>query len=349
MSLINDVLRQVDSRSNAKGEMAYFLPTALTPKKDSRNTSKIFFLVVSSLLVLFYIFQLIVNKPLFNNDVDYSSTTTHSISPVVGSIASADIVDADIVSIVPSEMYDLDIEAGDSIKIKEQYEPISLDILNPNQEPVKISERLVAYAEPDISALIVPAEVVSTPAVRTKVVQPRAVTAPVSQSKAYSPVVVKAQNEVVGDKEYQRALGYFISGDIEKSDSLIKQVLAENKTEESLALQARIFIKKKDADSFYSLVKSNPDNNSITWYKLIAPGLQLFSYYDLSNQYYYALLNIEPEQIRWQLAIALNQVRLGKEDKAIAIYKELSQSDQVSSRQKQWLIRKIERLTLSKA
>ena len=219
MSLINDVLRQVDSRSNAKGEMAYFLPTALAPKKDSRNTSKIFFIVVSSLLVLVYIFQLIVNKPLFNNDADYSSSAINSVSPIVGSIASTDSVDADIVSIVPSEMYDLDIKADGGIKIKEQYEPINLDILNSRQETINISERLVAHAEPDVSALIIPAEVVPTPAMRTKVVQPRAVTAPVSQPKVYSSVVVKAQNEVVGDKEYQRALGYFISGDIEKSDS----------------------------------------------------------------------------------------------------------------------------------
>ena len=162
-------------------------------------------------------------------------------------------------------------------------------------------------------------------------------------------VVISVQEQSWEEKEYQIALRHFIDGNITESNRIIKHVLESSATSEYLGLQARIYIKQDDANGFYDLVKQHSDNNSIDWYKLVAPGLQLFSYYDLSNQYYDELVKIEPKEIRWQLAIALNHLRLDKEDKALAIYHKLYQSKQTSNRQKQWLKNKIKRLSLNKA
>jgi hypothetical protein len=335
MSLVNDVLRQVDSRSNVKDEISSFLPVALIPK-NNRNISKLFFMIVSGFLILIYIVQLVMNKPLFSHAVAVTAPA----------------------SFVSDKNYNAGIDI------------IAITDLPQKPELIHVSEKLVTPVETVASVEVVASvqvmqekSVQSLPpkskAVKSKATKPQAIKSQAIKSQATNsqPVsakvdnsmVIKAQNKIEGEKEYQQALSYFISGNIKKSDYMLKQALLKNSSEKYLSLQARIFIKQKDADSFYRLVKTYPENNSLDWYKLIAPGLQLFSYYHLSNQYYYALIKIEPEQVRWQLAVALNQLRLGKEDKAIAIYRELSQSAQVSSQQKQWLIRKIERLTLSKA
>lgn len=322
MSLINDVLRQVDNRNKIKDEISSFLPVALIPKKNNRDISRWLLIVASVLLILIYVFHLVVNKPLFNNVVIPPPIVTDFTPPV-------DIDDAYI---------DLTLN-------------LSGDDLFQEPKAIHVSERLVAYVEPVIIAPVTKSRISNDQAAKpkAKVSRDHVIPAKTDVSIVKEISIKRSKNKSESEKGYQSALGYFINGNIERSNAIIKQVLLESSSEEYLSLQARIFLKKKDANSFYDLVKTHPENNSLAWYKLIAPGLQLFSYYHLSNQYYYALINIEPEQIRWQLAVALNHLRLGKEDKAIAIYRDLSQSSQVSSRQKQWLIRKIERLTLSKA
>lgn len=355
MSLINDVLRQVDDRNQIKDEMSSFFPVALIPQSNNRNVLRLVLIVMSALLILVYLFQLIMNKPLFRNSV--------IIPPTASSMSSAnatrfDDVSKELFNLVATEDFYINLTLSSSEGLDGGIENILSENLYLDPETIYVSERLVAYVEPISSEQVISGHVnkskvseteVSKPQTAKPKPKPKPVQTQVIPAKVDTSVVKIPQDKTKAEKDYQRALGYFINGDIERSDSIIKHVLLTTSSEESLSLQARIFIEKKDADGFYSLVKKHPENNSLDWYKLIAPGLQLFSYYHLSNQYYYALISIEPDQIRWQLAVALNQIRLGKEDKAIAIYKELSQSAQVSGRQKQWLIRKIERLTLSKA
>jgi len=310
MSLINDVLRQLDSKPSSNAGMHSILPSALITENNEQSKTRFVIAAAGILLLLVYISQLMLGRPLFS-------------SPAIA--AKTDIPEVLTTNIVPLKVTNLNI-------ISDKESALLDDISLPAKDKVVIDNKTeTSIVEDNEAAAINKSSLVP------------------STNQLSEPVVISIQEERWEEIEYQTALRHFIGGNIAESDRIIKRVLKSSITNEYLGLQARIYIKQEDASAFYELVKQHPDNNDIDWYKLVAPGLQLFSYYHLSNQYYYSLIKVEPEEIRWQLAIALNHIRLDKEDKALAIYNKLYQSKQTSNRQKQWLGNKIKRLSLNKA
>jgi hypothetical protein len=91
------------------------------------------------------------------------------------------------------------------------------------------------------------------------------------------------------------------------------------------------------------------DNHSLSWYQLVAPGLQIFSYHELSNTYYTQLIKQQPKQVKWQLAMALNFSKLKQFDKTTEVYQSLLQSSLLSNKQRQWLAIQSRRLNENKA
>jgi len=310
MSLINDVLRQLDSKPNSNAAMHSILPSALITENNEQSKTRFVIAAAGILLLLVYISQLMLGRPLFS-------------SPAIA--AKTDIPEVLTTNIVPLKVTNLNI-------ISDKESALLDDISLPATDKVVIDNKTENSIVEDNEAA----------AINKSSLAP-------STNQLSEPVVISIQEERWEEIEYQTALRHFIGGNIAESDRIIKRVLKSSITNEYLGLQARIYIKQEDASAFYELVKQHPDNNDIDWYKLVAPGLQLFSYYHLSNQYYYSLIKVEPGEIRWQLAIALNHIRLDKEDKALAIYNKLYQSKQTSNRQKQWLGNKIKRLSLNKA
>jgi len=310
MSLINDVLRQLDSKPSSNAGMHSILPSALITENNEQSKTRFVIAAAGILLLLVYISQLMLGRPLFS-------------SPAIA--AKTDIPEVLTTNIVPLKVTNLNI-------ISDKESALLDDISLPAKDKVVIDNKTeTSIVEDNEAAAINKSSLVP------------------STNQLSEPVVISIQEERWEEIEYQTALRHFIGGNIAESDRIIKRVLKSSITNEYLGLQARIYIKQEDASAFYELVKQHPDNNDIDWYKLVAPGLQLFSYYHLSNQYYYSLIKVEPGEIRWQLAIALNHIRLDKEDKALAIYNKLYQSKQTSNRQKQWLGNKIKRLSLNKA
>jgi len=310
MSLINDVLRQLDSKPNSNAAMHSILPSALITENNEQSKTRFVIAAAGILLLLVYISQLMLGRPLFS-------------SPAIA--AKTDIPEVLTTNIVPLKVTNLNI-------ISDKESALLDDISLPATDKVVIDNKTENSIVEDNEAA----------AINKSSLAP-------NTNQLSEPVVISIQEERWEEIEYQTALRHFIGGNIAESDRIIKRVLKSSITNEYLGLQARIYIKQEDASAFYELVKQHPDNNDIDWYKLVAPGLQLFSYYHLSNQYYYSLIKVEPGEIRWQLAIALNHIRLDKEDKALAIYNKLYQSKQTSNRQKQWLGNKIKRLSLNKA
>jgi hypothetical protein len=339
MSLINDVLRQVDANASSKSGIVSILPAATIYADGNKNISRFLFASVSLLLLLILVLQLVLDKPLssiFIKNSSYADAPLQQYQPV-GIVPTTK---ADPMLILNTQNVGLPVN---TFLVKEPLAAI--------EEPLVIAPKLVIAAKPKVS--IEPKLNAKNIAVKTLVVQPipeRSISQPVTArgSVVGQSVTVSSQPAVEGEKEYQDALRFFINENIPAADQFIKLALKKNSLEKYYSLQARIYIKQKDSASFYALVKDNPESTSLDWFKLIAPGLQFFSYYQLSNKYYYSLIKIEPEQIRWQLAIALNYQRLGNSEKAISTYHQLYQSERVSNQQKQWLMKKIKRLSDNK-
>jgi len=323
MSLVNDVLRQIDEKSYSNDGIKAALPLSLQQNSSGWDKPRVVLLSLTALILVVYILQrLIIGY--FNDERNQALDPSYAVDSTYNVIAKDEIFA--INSDVNSTKY-----SDDSQNIRQS---------QPKDATVFIAATPVAKAS-------VPASIPVPKLISTQDVKPQKIA---SQKKVASqqPIISKkARNHEAA--QYQEALGQFIAGNIESSEHILKNLLNKSIEEPYLELQARIYIQRNEGNSFYQLVKKYPQNNSITWYKLIAPGLQLFSYYRLSNQYYDSLVKLEPNEIRWQLAIALNYSRLGDNEKSIAVYKNLASSDQVSDRQKQWLLKKIKRLTLSKA
>lgn len=323
MSLVNDVLRQIDEKSYSNDGIKAALPLSLQQNSSGWDKPRVVLLSLTALILVVYILQrLIIGY--FNDERSQALDPSYAVDSTYNVIAKDEIfaINADVNSTKDSD---------DSQNIRQS---------QPKDATVFIAATPVAKAP-------VPASIPVPKLILTQDVKPQKIA---SQKKVASqePIISKkARNHEAA--QYQEALGQFIAGNIESSEHILKNLLNKSIEEPYLELQARIYIQRNEGNSFYQLVKKYPQNNSITWYKLIAPGLQLFSYYRLSNQYYDSLVKLEPNEIRWQLAIALNYSRLGDNEKSIAVYKNLASSDQVSDRQKQWLLKKIKRLTLSKA
>ena len=321
MSLVNDVLRQINEKDHSQERMKSALPSSLQQDSHARVKTQIILLSLTALILIVYLFQLFVigsfNKdearvsaPNFINDERSTALPDRFVEPEFVSIDAATIEPVSVESV--ETIYKVNLPAPVIIKETEQ---LKLEI--PLDKPIRISP--------------VPVKKVEN-----------------TSRQLEQPVILKKKSNPK-DIQYQAALKQFIAGNVDKSERILKNILDGSVKEEYLELQARIYMKKGKSEDFYQFVKQHPENSSISWYKLIAPGLQLFSYYHLSNQYYDALIKIEPNQIRWQLAMALNYSRLGEANKAIIIYNNLVRSDYVSDRQKKWLVKKIKRLTLSKA
>ena len=309
MSLVNDVLRQINEKDHSQERMKSALPSSLQQDSHARDKTQIILLSLTALILIVYLFQLFVIGS-FNKDEARVSAPNFINDERSNALPDrfVESVDAESVEEIPN----VNLPAPVILKEAEQ---LKLEI--PLDKPIRISP--------------VPVKKVEN-----------------TSRQLEQPVILKKKSNPK-DIQYQAALKQFIAGDVDKSERILKNILDGSVKEEYLELQARIYMKKGKSEDFYQFVKQHPENSSISWYKLIAPGLQLFSYYHLSNQYYDALIKIEPNQIRWQLAMALNYSRLGEANKAIIIYNNLVRSDYVSDRQKKWLVKKIKRLTLSKA
>lgn len=370
MSLINDVLRQVDSNATAgvREDVAAIMPVPVT--YTARNNLAVFiFASVSSLLVFILIFQLTSEKTVFslfekdykNSDTSISSSQTSTSelytvlekpkssmgeSIAIDSTSGVSLLDISVDDSSIDDSSVVDSSVVDSSSINDSHSVSGRNDLKKNQKP----KASIINSKPNSNArnntLDKTITLISSQPLDVKAGESPAVADEIERENINS-VTISSKSLASGEKEYQKALQLFIDDNLKLSDQYIKLAIKKNNLEKYHALQARIYIKQKDSDKFYSLVKDHP-NNSLDWFKLIAPGLQLFSYYQLSNKYYYSLAEVEPDQIRWKLAIALNYSRLGDDVKAISTYKELYESDQVSNQQRQWLIQKIERLSAEK-
>jgi hypothetical protein len=152
----------------------------------------------------------------------------------------------------------------------------------------------------------------------------------------------------VGFKYYQLSLRAYKNKQTSVALSWIDLALAAAKKDEYLRLKLRILMQKEDRAELHRFVLAQHDNTSLNWFQLVAPSLQMYSYYDLSNKYYSELIKQQPNDVKWQLAMALNYSKLEQIEKTYSIYKNLMNSSLLTYKQQKWIVKRLSRMEQGK-
>lgn len=330
MSLVNDVLKDLNRRTQQADNAIPIQALQINTDEKAKffagfNLGKVL-LAIGAVLALIVAAQLIINKPIsqFLSEPDYIvvESSSNEIKEESTAIVGAKEI-AEPIKITNPE------NSLDQIQIANHNE--KQEVVK-NQQAVINQKAVINTVPPDSKAVIAEAEA------NKKVAQTR-------DTNDIEVLKVK----VPGLSEYQLALKAYKEKRFELAMNWVDIALAEQEKMDYQLLKARIFIHGKDAAGLYEYVLDHSDIANIEWFKLVAPGLQMFGYHQLSNKYYTALVNKYPEQVKYQLAMALNFSRLGEYDKTYQIYQDLSLSQQMTKKQKRWLTAQLSRLDSKKA
>ena len=338
MSLVNDVLRQLDDR---QAEPAHTIPLQslqVQPSDQNRfSLQKVLFsigllLAITLMLQLFY--QQPIKQLLFTQDTSIQNAATQDtaaknrviIKPTVA-VAALEVPDVVSSNIVTAEKA-IPKPAISIPDVVNEFEQKTIPESEIQEAP--LSEAYSIESREPISSKV---------AVNVKENK-------LEKPKEFETTINKI--EIVGDQHYRMAIKAYKKKQSMIAMKWINQAIEERSDEKYSILKARILIQQKLGDELNQYVLSQTDNTSLDWFRLIAPGLQMFGFYQLSNQYYLPLVAQQPNQGKWQLAMALNYSRLGLEEKSYAIYKALARSTVLSSQQKQWVLAKLNRMDSNK-
>lgn len=322
MSLVNDVLRGLDDRQVVPARGLPFPGQVSSKRTKSKIPYQKALLIVISILVVILSIQVIYNK---------------SLIQLLSSHSTEQIIVNDETELVESDSNTSAVPANE--KIEPSITPmLSLSrIENIKMHDAKKGE--LNSISDDVSPALFVAEVISE--VKPEKIISRKLDASAENSAAIKKVIV------AGSMLYQRAIREYKQHRYSAALIDINAAINKNSDEKYQVLKARILLKQKDELGFLQFVKQERGNASLNWFQLVAPGLQLLSYYELSNQYYLQLIKQQPDNIKWPLAMALNYSSLGKVAKTHQIYQNLLTSNQLSMKQKQWISSQVQSLEKS--
>lgn len=337
MSLVNDVLKDLNRRSQQESHAMPIQALQLDASNNPRfysgfNTGKIL-LVIGLILSLIVIAQLIINKPishLFSKPVLASNEVNSDFIDMPSA-------DASLVEKKSAELKLLDNTSDEKIVEIAVYESVSVPLQ-------KDTENLIPAAVKSLAPSLKKVKTVNS---KESSDQNRVNKDVVSFEEPEEPKILKVK--IPGLVEYQLALKAYKEKRFELAMNWIDIALAEQVKPDYQLLKARIYIQSKDASGLYEYVLDHSHVANLEWFKLIAPGLQIFGYHQLSNKYYQTLIKKYPEQVKYQFALALNYSRLGEYNKTYRIYQDLSLSQQMTKKQKRWLTAQLSRLDSKKA
>jgi tetratricopeptide (TPR) repeat protein len=347
MSLVNDVLRDLNGRRELPEHGLSFPGLINNKETEVKRPYQGLLLIVSFTLVVVLSIQLIYKKPISqilspdnasDSRNDFVTISTDNITPdaaqvntgvlktnAIASINAVESIDAvkpaDVVEVQPLSMVnrnDLDYEI-DLIKDNMQKAVVQEAVLNREVVQKEIS---IAIMEDDKNSII-------------------------KKQAAIKHVVEITKVSIAGDFNYQRAIKEYKQQRFSAALASINSAIKESQDEKIKVFKARILLKQKDAVGFLNFIQQQSKNSSLNWFQLVAPGLQLLSYYELSNQYYSQLIKKQPENIKWPLAMALNYSKLNQQDKTQGIYQSLLKSSLLSMKQKKWILSQVQNMNKS--
>lgn len=308
MSLVNNVLRELDGRREVPSQGLSFPEFVNSNEIEKKRPYQVIFLLIIFSLVVILSVQLIYEKPLstllFNNISPSSelSAANYEVTQTNNNPVNIDII----------EVESLTIPSIDGVQHKHK---LSSEYVqeNPSRiEKIKKVEKVI----------------------------PQKITA-----KKVTVAIRKVA--VAGSIDYQRAVKAYKQKRYTVALARVNAAIKESQSEKYQVLKATILLKQRDSSGFVQFVQQGSANTSLNWFQLVAPGLQLLSYYELSNKYYLQLIKQQPENIKWPLAMALNYTRLDKADETHEIYQSLLKTSLLSMKQKKWILSQIKSMRKS--
>lgn len=364
MSLVNDVLRQLDSDSSKQQKVLPLHPLMADEPKRKKQLFHILFSLITTFLLLVLTFQTFYKESIFEifneNDRSNEEVNKNKIEMVTSSSAkkimaneivkspdetlqnnttstilvagkdSPDFEFAPDSENVQESILEAGDNANDSIKIES------------NQSPSNTKKRVTDHT----SVVGVNNESSVSDNGEYSGITENLASKPVVEKRSFEPAKIKTV-ENPGFKEYQLALRSYKNKQNESALSWIDIAISKEKKNEYLQLKVRILFQQGSGEKLRQFIIDNNDNTSLSWFRLVAPSLQMYSYYELSNAYYSELVKQQPNEIKWQLAMALNYSKLGLNEKTYSTYKNMLDSSLLTYKQKKWVASRLERMEQS--
>lgn len=343
MSLVNDVLRQLETNNSQPYKGMPLQPLMATETVERNKWIHFSFLALIVFLLIIISVQVFYKNSALLEVSRYDVVTplqTKKIAPELTKIVVPEITQTMAPVSKPSSMKN---ELPETL-------PIITPIVLPEQR-VENTEILVSDFLQHESAKQEPLkqESVNKESVNKEPVQHEALnqisTISVDNSLSEEANITTVKN--AGFKHYQLALRAYKQKYSEVALTWINLALSEEPKEKYLRLKVRILMQQGLGNEIYTLAIEQANNTNLSWFELIAPSLQMYSFYELSNKYYAELIKQQPNETKWQLAMALNYSKLGKKDRTIAMYQNLLTSTLLTYRQKKWITSRLEKMNPS--
>lgn len=343
MSLVNDVLRQLETNNSQPYKGMPLQPLMATETVERNKWIHFSFLALIVFLLIIISVQVFYENSALLGVSGYDVVAplqTKNITPELTRIVVPEITQTMAPVSKPSSMKN---ELPETL-------PIITPIVSPEQR-VENTEILVSDFLQHESANHKPLkqEFVNKEPVNKEPVQHEALnqisTISVDNSLSEEANITTVKN--AGFKHYQLALRAYKQKYSEVALTWINLALSEEPKEKYLRLKVRILMQQGLGNEIYTLAIEQANNTNLSWFELIAPSLQMYAFYELSNKYYAELIKQQPNETKWQLAMALNYSKLGKKDRTIAMYQNLLTSTLLTYRQKKWITSRLEKMNPS--
>tara|TARA_B110000046_G_scaffold184463_1_gene223001 strand:- start:202 stop:1251 length:1050 start_codon:yes stop_codon:yes gene_type:complete len=343
MSLVNDVLRQLETNNSQPYKGMPLQPLMATETVERNKWIHFSFLALIVFLLIIISVQVFYENSALLGVSGYDVVAplqTKNITPELTRIVVPEITQTMAPVSKPSSMKN---ELPETL-------PIITPIVSPEQR-VENTEILVSDFLQHESANHKPLkqEFVNKEPVNKEPVQHEALnqisTISVDNSLSEEANITTVKN--AGFKHYQLALRAYKQKYSEVALTWINLALSEEPKEKYLRFKVRILMQQGLGNEIYTLAIEQANNTNLSWFELIAPSLQMYAFYELSNKYYAELIKQQPNETKWQLAMALNYSKLGKKDRTIAMYQNLLTSTLLTYRQKKWITSRLEKMNPS--
>jgi hypothetical protein len=349
MSLVNDVLRQLDAHS-AKPYQAMPLHSLMIEQPSQKNKwLRIAFILLVGCLFFIIMLQIFYKQPLvdiFNfNDFDRAEIPQQSLVSLQSTRVSN--VSTDGMADKESGSNSNDTTTPPRLLITEdKIEVINRRLIANKNDRIAITDDLSRNDTVKKEVLIPVSEVKGIEIKNTDIKNNQEKKLAFNENNHQSANITAVEN--TGFKHYQLSLRAYKNKKTSVALSWIDLALAAGKKDEYLKLKVRILMQKGDRAELHRFVLAQNDHTSLGWFQLIAPSLQMYAYYELSNKYYSELIKQQPNDVKWQLAMALNYSKLDQIEKTYSIYKALLNSSLLTYKQQKWIAKRLGRIEQGK-
>lgn len=338
MSLVNDVLRQLETNNSQPYKGMPLQPLMATETVERNKWIHFSFLALIVFLLIIISVQVFYKNSALLEVSRYDVVTplqTKKIAP-------------ELTKIVVPEITQTMAPVSKSSSMKNEL-PETLPIITPIVLPEQRVENTEILVSDFLQHESAKQEPLKQESVNKEPVQHEALnqisTISVDNSLSEEANITTVKN--AGFKHYQLALRAYKQKYSEVALTWINLALSEEPKEEYLRLKVRILMQQGLGNEIYTLAIEQANNTNLSWFELIAPSLQMYAFYELSNKYYAELIKQQPNETKWQLAMALNYSKLGKKDRTIAMYQNLLTSTLLTYRQKKWITSRLEKMNPS--